>query len=384
MQTYSANPQTLYYAFLAHSETRAGSVFDAWTATNSVETKDEVTYTWKADVYEGDWNDQANWTPSAHVGDCVGYPNHSSSTASFLNCTAAHPVTVHVNGKYTVGNLKYYGSKASSVTFVGTGPAESGITAGQNDKAIQANSTVEFRDLTLVRNGSWEIMRDNAARTNITVRFSHAVTTGSGYFSLSTPHARFEFLDGTVATGASKFNVGGSNTVFVVDDSTVSMPSEFHFNADNGAAGPVSLVIRGKNAKVASDSTFYIYNHAKGHPVIITFEIPEGGYAEPPIQLTSSKKFGVSGSSGTSTFGFEVSPASPALTQSRARLDNMVMVRTAAGIDTDKVAEGIGTTPPYRGSAPCGAFHYDNATTPKAILLSVKGWGLPPTMLIMR
>ena len=118
--------------------------------------------------------------------------------------------------------------------------------------------------------------------------------------------------------------------------------------------------------------------------MIITFEIPEGGYAEPPIQLTSSKKFGVSGSSGTSTFGFEVSPASPALTQSRARLDNMVMVRTAAGIDTDKVAEGIGTTPPYRGSAPCGAFHYDNATTPKAILLRVKGWGLPPTMLIMR
>ena len=383
VQTYPANPQTLYYAFLARSETQAGSVFEAWSATNSVETKDEVTYTWKADVYEGDWNDPANWTPDAHAGDCVGYPNHASSAASFLNCVAAHPVTVHVNGKYTVGNLKYYGSGASDITFAGTGPAESELTAGQNDEAIQANSTVAFRDMTLVRAGSWEIMRDNAARTNITVRFSHAVTTGSGHFSLATPHARFEFLDGTVATGAGKFNVGGSNTVFVVDDSTVSMPGEFHFNADNGAAGPVALVIRGRNAKVASASTFYIYSHAQGHPVNVAFEIPKGGYAEPPIQLTGSESFGGGENfSGTSTFHFEVSPVSPALTQSRARLDNRVMVRTEAGVNAGKVAEGIGTTPPYRG-APCGAFRYDDATAPKAILLSVKGWGPPPTILTL-
>ena len=391
VETYTADPQVLYYAFLAHSESAGGSVFETWTATNNVETKDDVTYTWKANVAEGDWNDPANWTPSAHAGDCTGYPNHSSSVASFANCTLATAVTVRVNGNYTTGTLKFFGSAASDVTFAGTGPFESGITAGQSGKSLQSNSTVEFRDLSLVRTGDWEIMRDMGARTNITIRFSNVVTTAGtySYFSFCTPDSRFEFLNGSVATGASKFNVGGSNTVVVVDNSTVSMPAEFHFNADCGRAGPVTLLIRGKNAKVASASTFYIYSHSKGHGVNVVFELPEGGFAEPPIQLTSSANaFGNSGSAdGTAKFSFEISPDSPALTMSRARLTGEVMVQTVAGINTAKVVDGIGTVPPHRyrpGSDPVGAFRYDTVSSPKKILLGVKGWGPPPTFLIMR
>ena len=72
---------------------------------------------------------------------------------------------------------------------------------------------------------------------------------------------------------------------------------------------------------------------------------------------------------------------------SRARLTGEVMVQTVAGINTAKVVDGIGTVPPHRyrpGSDPVGAFRYDTVSSPKKILLGVKGWGPPPTFLIMR
>ena len=379
-KTYPGLPQTIYYAFRAHSETQGGSVFDSWTATNSVATRDDVIYTWKADVYEGDWNDPANWTPSAHASDSTGYPNHSSSTASFANCTAEHPVTVHVNGNYAAGTLKAYGTGASSVTLAGDGPAASGLTAGITYGAaqIKSDSFIEFRDLTLTGIGNWDFQRNQPTMSNIVVRFSNVVSTGIGEFGLSVPNARWEFLNGSSFTIRSRFNFGGTNSVLVVDNSQITTPSDFHFNADSDKPGPMTFIVRGENPRIKCGN-FYIYTHANGFGTTIVFDLPVGGYADPPIQPA---QFASGGSAG-SKFDFAVDPLSPALCLSRERLRNMVMVQATTGIYKEKIVEGIGTVPSYHG-APVGAFRYDDASSPKKILLSVKGWGPPPTFLIMR
>ena len=354
---------------------------------------DSATYTWRSvdGDWNGDWDDAAHW--SSNKADCRGFPNDGSSVASFLNCTLANPVTVNVDGQYTVGDLKFYGSAASSVTFAGTSPAQSRLTAGQTGKQMQSNSTVEFRDMTLARNGIWEIMRDMPDRTNITVRFSNAESSGNAYFSLSTPFSRLEFLDGSVIVTASKFNFGGTNSVLVVDNSSVTNINNMHFNADAGRPGPLTMVLRGKKAEIVCLANCYIFTdgHSQGHGVTVVFEVPKGGYENAPIRMTSpSTTFDQGGGSGK--FDFAVSPDSPALTASGAALNNMVMVDTQAGFTTGTIVEGIGTVPEH-GGTPCGAFQWGVGGEPLAegaalstarqILLSLQGFGAGSPLVII-
>ena len=346
------------------------------TQNNSFSPVDDATYTWQPvnDDWNGDWNDPAHWA-SSKVGR--GYPDNAYATADFVNCTTANPVTVNVNGKFLTNKTKFYGSAASDITFVGTGTNTSSLSSGYAQNAINSNSKVEFRDMAFTMRENWEVLR-TADKTNVTFRLSNVAANCTGYFALSAPFCRAEFVDGTVFSAAAKFNMGGTNTVCLIDDSTVTAHAFAIMNADCSIKGNLQYVFKGMAPKFRLLTSFYPFSDSPN--VSFTFFVPVGGYAEPPIQLThtSNKFLG----NNTCDAHFYVAEDSPALVKSSQSLENVVIVDTKAGLKTENIVGGIGVVPEH-GGVSCGAFKYgvggeplaDGAalSTARQILLDLQG-----------
>ena len=356
--------------------TPAGEPF-VTTQDNSFSPVDDATYTWQpvGDDWTGDWNDPEHWQ-SSKAGR--GYPDNAYATADFKDCTTANPVTVNVNGKFLTNKTKFYGSAASDITFVGTGTNTSSLASGYAQNEINSNSKVEFRDMAFTMSANWEVLRTDD-KTNVTFRLSNVAANCTGYFSLSAPFCRAEFVDGTVFSAASKFNMGGTNTVCLIDDSTVTVHTMAIMNGDCNVNGNLQYVFKGTAPKFRLLTDFYPYKASPN--VSFTFFVPVGGYAEPPIQLThASKKF--LDSNNACDAHFYVAEDSPALVKSSQSLENVVIVDTKAGLKTENIVGGIGVVPEH-GGVSCGEFKYgaggeplaDGAalSTARQILLDLQG-----------
>lgn len=380
--TFDDFETTYRWQVRAVATTAGGIRLETRSPLSTCTTQDGATYNWQPvdGDWNGDWSDPRHWSPSTQ--DCIGFPRSAGATASFANCTLANPVVVNVDGQYTLNYLRWQGAEASDVTFAGSGAGSSAISCNtynyNSGNRVRSNSRVEFRDMTLTRRGDWEILRNNVGSTNVTMRFSGTRTTGDNYFSLAAPDCRFEFVDGSYAE-AFKINVGGTNTVFLLDDSTVNAKSSgFFINADVSAAnaGPVDVIIRGRDAKFTANA-FYVYSH-NTYPMNVRLEVPVGGFAEAPIQ--------VSGAIGGSTSGkivLSVENTSPALTKTRDALTGMVVAQQTGSAEVNTGAVEFGSVPAH-GGTPAGAFRYDKESGPRQILLDLQGWGAAPTFLYFR
>lgn len=358
---------------------------------------DAATYFWQA--VDGDWN--GSWTDSAHWAcsstDRRDYPQTSTAIASFEYCMRANPVTVDVDGKYTVSRLKFWGANGAKITFAGRGAATSGFTSRYDQSAITSGNEVEFRDLTLTGSGYWEVLR-NTATSDVTLRLVRATAKFENYFALSSRNCRLELLDGSSLTAPSKFNMGGTNTVLVVDNSTINAPAAgmgVIFNADASPTGEVKVYLRGANPKINAGSFYNYLTAPGGYGATIILDVPKEGFASAPITMTSTKKFGERVSGGaTCKIRFAVSPDSQAIRGTSKRLGNIVIVDSATpgGISTSEVADGIGAVLTRRGK-PCGEFAYGvdgeplaegaDLSTATQILLGVQGQN-GATVLIMQ
>ena len=353
----------------------------------TITASDPTVYTWKAvgeGEWSGDWNDPDHWTADREGG--IGYPDSVPATASFADCTTNNPVVVTVNGKYQVSYLKYYGASASDVTIAGTGAADSQLTAGgvtynanNNAANIKAGTSITFRNLTLVRDGNWDLIRD-VSTSNLTYRFEGVTTTGSGRFCVAVPAARIEFIDSSVTGRGDAMNFGGGGTAVVVDNSTLDnsgKPITFQADVPAASRGPMELTIRGANSAITCDA-FFIYNHASGNGVTINFEVPKGGFVSTPITVAGSAFGNNSNADLTAKFAFAVSENSPALGVN-ATIENDVLVQTANGFDTARMADPLGTVPEYEGVSQ-GAFKYGvegaettDTAAARQILLDLQG-----------
>ena len=140
----------------------------------------------------------------------------------------------------------------------------------------------------------------------------------------------------------------------------------------------------------ATDSVLTCW--AQSWPVVYEFRVPVGGYAAAPIQMVStSYKFGQAhnndASGATPTFSFAVADDSPALFFNAAITDN-VLVQTASGFFTDRMADPLGTVPAFKGVS--GAFEYgldgvaeSDAAAARQILLDLQGHAPTRTILIV-
>ena len=370
----------------------------AWTSTQSgtVQPADKAVYTWRPvdGDWNGAWNDSAHWSCSSEDGR--GYPQTSTATASFANCTHANPTVVSVNGKYTVGLFRCAGSDASDIAFVGSGMSDSQITCGtlpsctNASACIVANTTIEFRDMTLSRaaSGIWNPTIGNDGPTNVTIRFSGATLLNVADITIASPYATVDFVNGSVLTFSGKIAIGGTNTVVTVENSTVQAASIF-IPADSDGPG-AKVRLRGTTPLLkqnTADGTFS--NWGQSWPVAYEFQVPVGGYAVAPVQMVStSYLFGQARGSDTSgatpTFSFAVAADSPAL-KNPGTIANNVLVQTASGFDTDRMANPLGTLP----AGATGAVKYgvsgaetDDALEARQILLDLKGRS-PVTMLLV-
>ena len=390
--------KTYYWQLRAVATTAGGNVITTKTTRASCKTVDTATYTWQA--VDGEWN--GDWTNTAHWAsnktDCRGYPNTADATADFKNCKADNPVVVTVNGKYVAKELKYYGATASDVTFVGasTNRTDWGLTAKMTygENGIKANSKVEFRDMTLTRTGNWDFQRQQAAATNILVRFSNVTSPSVGgdeHIGLSAAFSRLEFIDSEI-TSNGRFNFGSSNSVLVVSNSKITVKAAFHFGADVATPGPVEMILSGKDSKISAE-WFYVYSHSDGYDATITLVVPVGGFAETPFQQTGSKKFQAEGGAN-SKIKFAVSPESPALRRDKPVLENHVIVSTKNGFETGRVGDGSGGIGEGQEGVPGWAFKWGasgsplegeppDLTTARQILLDLEGHGKPPTMFVI-
>ncbi|MBQ2623873.1 MAG: DUF2341 domain-containing protein [Kiritimatiellae bacterium] len=389
--TFADFEQTYYWQLRAVATTAGGNAITTVTAVASCKTQDKTTYTWQAvdGEWNGNWNDTAHWANNKN-GDCLGYPQSENATADFKDCTTNNPVVVAVNGKYKIGELKYYGSGASDITFAGTSTNESSLTASVTySTGIQANSKAEFRDMTVTRTGDWDFQRNKAAATNILVRFSNVYSTG-GMMGMSAAFSRLEFIDSEI-TCSSRFNFGSSNSVLLVSNSKIILPSnqDFHFGADVGIKGPVEMIISGKDSKISANK-FYVYGHSDGYDATITLMVPVGGFAEAPLQQTGDVKF-QNGGGANSKIKFAVSPASPALRRSEPVLSNHVIVEALKkGFETARTGDGNGGIGDSQAGVPGWAFKWgvngtatSDTAAARQILLDLEGHGKPPTMFVI-
>ena len=386
--TFADFEKTYYWQFRAVATTAGGNAITTVTSVASCKTLDTTTYTWQAvgGEWNGNWSDTAHWADDKG-GDCLGYPQSANATADFKNCTADKPVVVAVNGKYAIGELKYYGSAASDITFAGTSTNESSLTASVTyTTGIQANSKAEFRDMTLTRTGDWDFQRNKAAATNILVRFSNVYSSG-GMLGMSAAFSRLEFIDSEI-TCSSRFNFGSSNSVLVVSSSKFTVNgNDFHFGADVGIIGPVEMIISGKDSKITARK-FYVYNHSNGYDATITLVVPVGGFAEVPLQQTGDAKF-QNGGGANSKIKFAVSPASPALRRSESVPENHVIVQTKSGFETARTGDGQGGIGDSQEGVPGWAFKWGvngeptgNTTAARQILLDLQGKSIPSMFLV--
>jgi len=393
--TFPALESTYYWQFRAVNQTAGGTTTCAGrSARKSCKTTDALTYTWQPvdGDWNGSWSDPAHWSTSD--AENTRYPCVGTCVVNFTNCTKDHPVVVTVDGKYTVKTFNFWGAAAADLTFVGNGTETSAITAGTTEKSgITSDTTVEFRNMTLTRTGNWELLRDNGNTTNVTFRLSGVSSTGS-YLSLAAAGSTMEFHNSTVS--ATKINIAGTNSVVVVDNSSLNVTGTgFIHNADiKPGPGDVEIRICGKNPKIQTVTFGPWPAHAKDSKTFVRLNVPIGGYTEAPIQV--SYPFGQAGSGTTQAkIFFVVDEDSPALCEKHDLLEKMVIVQQTApkAIDTTIVAEGIGTVPTHHGIL-AGSFMYgingvalgdgDDITTAKQILLDLQGWHVPGTFLILR
>ena len=364
----------------------------AWTSTQSgtVLPADKAVYTWQP--VDGDWNgawdDPAHWRCNSDDGR--GYPQTSSATASFANCTLASPVTVSVPGQYTVGTLVFFGADPASVTFAGQGASTSRLNVSTlPDNFAKENAVLEFRDMTLNRssNGVWTPSKNTAGPTNFTFRLSGATLSNVSELTIASPYATVDFLNGSTATFSSKMSIGGTNTVVTIDDSTVSATS-IYIPAD--ADGPGMKVRLCGTAPLleqnTTDGAFTCW--AQSWPMVYEFRVPVGGYAAAPIQMASTTyKFGQAHDKdtpgATPTFSFAAAADSPAL-KNPGTISNNVLVQTASGFQIDRMADPLGTVPRNNGTVKYGVDGAETSDTAAArqILLDLTGRS-PLTMILV-
>ena len=369
----------------------------AWTSTQSgtVLPADKAVYTWQP--VDGDWNgawdDPAHWRCSSDDGR--GYPQSGSATASFADCTLASPVTVSVSTTaHTIGTLRFFGENPVSLTFVGQGASTSRILASTlQDNGAKSDSVLEFRDMTIgrVTGNFWTVAPTDSSVTNVTLRFSGTTLQNASSFVFAAPYSTLEFLNGSTATCGEKFSIGGTNTVVTIDDSTVSAKS-IYIPAD--ADGPGMKVRLCGTAPLLKQYTTdgALTCWAQSWPMVYEFRVPVGGYAAAPLQMVStSYRFGQAYNSDTSgatpTFGFAVAADSPALTVDGTIEDN-VLVQTARGFFTDRMADPLGTVPALSGVT--GAFEYGldgaeeaDASAARQILLDLTGSAATPRTFLL-
>ena len=254
----------------------------AETAVLKTDIVDNITYTWKEGVTEGEWTDPANWVPSVQ-NEYATYPNSGKARANFKNCTV--PTTVYVNGSVQVDVIQDEDSNALDLTFKKSPNAES----------ARINVWATWWDGF----GESEITIDNvyyACHDGKTMNIKKLLVTNGATYESSQEvrhHKGGAIIE--VSKGSTWLqndwclSMSGEDTVFILDDSTYKCNNGNGqlYLARNSGGGGDTIIVRGKHPVFDCNGVVVCRDGDPAenmkHTKII-FEIPEGGYEEAPFK----------------------------------------------------------------------------------------------------
>ena len=295
-----------------------------------------TTYTWTGAGDGVSWEDPANW------GQTQNYPNSTAYSAKFTS-----DATVIIENDTAIYSLEV--AVGADVTFVG---AEWAFPEISLSNALTLNGALTLDNLFLYRNGD---LTPGAAA-------SLSLENGACLY-LNT----LKLLSGqplSLAEGAwasvSELHVNNPATTVTINDSALTARSHFYCGSSATPGGgrivfkgeaPL-LEVRGSNFRTSANTAAWTAGFD------YDFEIPLGGYAEPPIQATAAQLFASMGNT-TYTNRFNVLATSPALLDG-TRLET-VLVHAPAGIVRAR-AEGSSAAAPVSFTAMNGAAATSDAT----------------------
>lgn len=141
---FPGEPKTIYWKFTYQNVGSGGTVWNSETQLREARTNEnDINYTWKAEVLDGEWKDKNNWITT--VDGAMGYPNYYLTYISFPNNSTNR---IHLQG-YTEGRINLNFSN-SDITIYGDGADSSYLyTADTIAPASLNNSIFRLDNATL-------------------------------------------------------------------------------------------------------------------------------------------------------------------------------------------------------------------------------------------
>ena len=341
-ELFTGAPRTIYYAFRTVNSA-GGETWESWSATNSLKTVDNVTYTWKKEKTEGAWNDPANWTPNAYADTCTGYPDHENATVEFLGGTTA---AVSVPGKYRFGSWSIGQRNNVDLTFVGEGADVSGLTGGNIMGGDMSNCRWTFAALEVYEiNGIEFGQKSDVSKgrdTTVTLtdgavlRFKEYGTGvyGTNMWLVVEKGSSIDAANKGAITDASIF--GGIR----LDDGTIRAAHVRTHSTFPQTRGQ-SLFVSGETPRIILSGSFHNLDgtaeNAQNDDSRFLFTVPEGGWTNAVIHSEGeTERFAALVGAGPGRYLFEIDPKSRARHTPKIRIAQLVAWK--GGVATDNVA----------------------------------------------
>lgn len=293
------------------------------------------TYTWTGAVGDGEWTTPGNWA----VGEAAAEASPGGADTAVFAANTAATVNFGELG-LTLGTIDLT-AKGLDVVFTASDDVEV-IVATLNlgtDKSTAAGRTkITFDGVTMTAKnsvalnpGTFVVLDNGAALT--------AKTWTMYMASMNVVEARTELHNGssltaTSTTGEATIRVNGTS-VLVIDDSTVICKGAFDVDVGvSGTKGWGRVCFSGAHPLLKVSGEFYTtgkcnwagnqYNCTCGADFYFT--IPEGGFAEPPIQHTKDLYFMHTKNTSLFNSRLQVTADSPALAASVPLTQTLITV----------------------------------------------------------
>ena len=354
-------------------------------------------YTWTGG------GDDALWTTPANWGQTTKYPGSGDRSIFPAGCNAAVEVPAYV----ATTHLRVLAG--ATVRFYASDPAaESRIDLKSGWEFNYAGISVEFdhirvdgsKDITLgsgasltVRNGcdlrigaftasaaqsvsvlsgsvigTKGVTADSSVGTTISVDDSE--WTASGDFNLK--NTATNLLSNGASMSVAQFIINGANTLLAIDNATFTVRS--HVKVGSAAPGGGRVVFKGNHPlfKVNTGVEFYsaVNNASMTGPLNLDFEVPEGGFAEAPLQHNGSAVMRSNPNVPDGYLHVNVLASSPALSAG-TRTDCPLFFSVVNGMTRSKLDVGGGTTATLRFTDIAGTTAATSDATAKAIYATV-------------
>lgn len=250
--------------------------WETWTDIAYVDVMDNASYTWKAGVTSGNWEDAANWVSSVDDPRCA-YPNSTQSDVSFANCEAGVPVTVSLGSAVSVNTLAL-GTEGVDVKIAGVGSATSRLMIGAGDGtqvALPANAT-----LTL--SGLYARFHDYSNKSGSKLRLENgAEVLSHTECVLGAGNNALEVVDGSsFQINNFLLRLQSQSPRVLIDDSTVNIKGNFA-PASNNSSRDCIVTFAGRSPRLlAGNITPAETGSVSPETPVFRFNVPAEGFAE--------------------------------------------------------------------------------------------------------